>query len=330
MTLDMIYYETYECQPHIVMSHNKSNTNGSNWTLENRLSRSTTGGINGTTYCVIVLQTNPAFTRSVLNAIRRVTRKGLHGVSIHAVASHSDEETLELIRKFRHQSDVFALLGKNTDPVKAALLELRSGRVPVIAFVSDLAPNVRSTYIGSDNRAAGQLAGFIFGRSLERELDARVAVVAGKFPYRCWEDREIGFRTLLRERFPQINVVEAVMENDSPQATCEEVLRVLKNGHAIGGIYNPVGESLGLGQAINEVRVSHRPLYITHELDEIAEPLLRAGAIDFLITQNLESLVNTVKRFVITLRTGANQCEELNLVPVELVSKFNLHPRTVL
>jgi LacI family transcriptional regulator len=192
-----------------------------------------------------------------LNAIRRVTRKGLHGVSIHAVASHSDEETLELIRKFRHH---------------------------------------------------------------------RVAVVAGKFPYRCWEDREIGFRTLLRERFPQINVVEAVMENDSPQATCEEVLRVLKNGHAIGGIYNPVGESLGLGQAINEVRVLHRPLYITHELDEIAEPLLRAGAIDFLITQNLESLVNTVKRFVITLRTGANQCEELNLVPVELVSKFKPAP----
>jgi hypothetical protein len=62
---------------------------------------------------------------------------------------------------------------------------------------------------------------------------------------------------------------------------------VLSNGHAVGGIYNPVGENLGLAQAISEVRFPRRPLYITHEPDEVAEPLLRAGVIDFLIRGRL-------------------------------------------
>jgi LacI family transcriptional regulator len=87
-----------------------------------------------------------------------------------AVASQSDEETLKLIRMLRHQTDVFALLSQNTERVKTELLELRPLGIPVIALVSDLDPSARTTYIGIDNRAAGQLAGFVFGRSLEQEL----------------------------------------------------------------------------------------------------------------------------------------------------------------
>jgi len=57
--------------------------------------------------------------------------------------------------------------------------------------------------------------------------------------------------------------------------------------------------------------------------------LLRAGVIDFLITESLESIVNAAERFVIGLRTGATQHGEVNLVPIELISKFNLQSRTV-
>jgi LacI family transcriptional regulator len=309
------------------MYHNNSDANGSNRTSEDPFFRTPARGAGGTTRCSIVVQANAGFARPILNAVRHVVRKGLHGISMNAVASQSGEETLELIGKLRHQSDVLALLGENTERVKAALLELRSAHLPVVALISDLDANVRSAYIGSDNHAAGQLAGFIFGRSLERELGAQVAIVASKLAYRCWEDRKIGFRSLLKQRFPQISIVEVFTENDSHEATCEAALGVLRHGHALGGIYNLVGESLGLAQAIKEARPSRRPLYITHELDEVAEPLLRAEIIDFLITQNLEAIVNALKRFAVGLRTGTHQCDELDLVPIELVSKFNLQPR---
>jgi LacI family transcriptional regulator len=290
--------------------------------------RVATRGIVGATRFNIVVQAGAVFTRSVLDAVHRLTNKGVGGVSINAVASESDEETLDLIGTLGQQSDAFALLGKNTERVKAALLELRSFGIPVIALISDLDANVRSTYIGGDNRAAGQLAGLIFGRCLERESRAQVAIVACNSAYRCWEDREIGFRSLLRRRFPQIELVEVVIESYSPQATCEAALRVLSHGRAIGGIYNVAGENQGLAQAISEIRFSRRPLFITHELDEATEPLLRAGVIDFLITQNLDSVVSVARRFLIDLRTGGAGCGKVNLVPIELISNFNLQSRT--
>ena len=290
--------------------------------------RVASSGTIGATRCNIVVQAGAVFTRSVLGAIHRLTKKGVTGVSIHAVASQSDEETLDLIGTLGQQSDAFALVGKNTQRVKGALLELRSFGVPVIALISDLDANVRSTYIGGDNRAAGQLAGFIFGRFLEREPGVRVAIIACNLAYRCWEDREIGFRALLRRRFPQIKIVEVVTESYSPQATCEAAQRLLSHGRGVGGIYDAAGEHQGLAQAISEMPLPRRPLFITHELDEATEPLLRAGVIDFLITQNLDSVVNVARRFLIDLRTGGAACGRVNLVPIELVSKFNLQSRT--
>jgi ABC-type sugar transport system substrate-binding protein len=44
--------------------------------------------------------------------------------------------------------------------------------LPAMALVSDVDANVRSTYIGADNRAGGQFAGLILGRRLEREAAA--------------------------------------------------------------------------------------------------------------------------------------------------------------
>src|SRR5260370_3952286 len=201
------------------MYHNHSRAND----LSERVSTRRSIGV---TRCSIVVQAGAVFTRSVLDAVHRFVEKGFGGVSIHAVASQSDEETLELIGTLGQQSDAFALLGTNTARGKAALLELRCFGIPVIALVSDLDGNVRSTYVGGDNRAAGQLAAFIFGRCLERESGAQVAIVACNLSYRCWEDREIGFRSLLRRRFPQINIAEVVPTRHSPQPTCHAPLCV--------------------------------------------------------------------------------------------------------
>ncbi len=170
----------------LVMYHNHSRAND----LSERVA---TRGIVGVTRCSIVVQAGAVFTRSVLDAVHRFVEKGFGGVSIHAVASQSDEETLELIGTLGQQSDAFALLGKNTARVKAALLELRCFGIPVIALVSDLDANVRSTYVGGDNRAAGQLAAFIFGRCLERESGAQVAIVACNF----WRKRSVSFDSLV-------------------------------------------------------------------------------------------------------------------------------------
>ena len=72
-----------------------------------------------------------------------------------------------------------------------------------------------------DNRRAGQVAAFIAGRTLEQVEAAEVAVVVGYYSYRGHEDREIGFRTTLREYFPHVQLVEVIKGEDSSEAAYE-------------------------------------------------------------------------------------------------------------
>lgn len=276
----------------------------------------------------VVVQAGETFRRSILETVQKMKDADGGVAVLQAVASRSDEETIELIRTVGRDSDGLALVSKNIEPVKSALKELQGAGKSVVALVSDLDATVRNAYVGIDNRAAGQLAAFILGRCLERTGEAKVAVVAGYFSYLCQEDREIGFRSLLRQRFPQIEIVEIIKGEDSREATYEAALRLFKKRHDIAGIYNVAGGNFGLARAIDEAQFVRRPLYITHEVNEVTEPLLRTGVIDFLITQNIQSLVGMSSQVLIDLRLGSGSVRELNYLPVQVVSEFSLSSGT--
>jgi LacI family transcriptional regulator len=274
----------------------------------------------------IVVQAGETFRRSVLGTVQNIRDAESKGPMLQVAASRSDEETIELIQTVGRDSDGLALVSKNIEPVKSALKELKGAGKPVVALVSDLDVTARNAYVGIDNRAAGQLAAFILGRCLERAGEAKVAVVVGYFSYLCQEDREIGFRSLLRQRFPRIEIVEVLKGEDSREATYEAALRLFKNRRDIAGIYNVAGGNSGLAKAIDEAQLAQRPLYIAHEVNEITEPLLRTGVIDFLMTQNIRSLIRLSRQVLIDLRLGVGSVRELNYLPVQAVSEFTLFP----
>ena len=275
----------------------------------------------------IVVQAGDTFTRSVIERVEKLKpTDGGEGATLQAFASRSDEETIELIKSVGRDSDGLALVSKNIEPVKSALKEFQGHSKPVLALVSDLDPTIRKAYVGIDNRAAGQLAAFILGRCLERAAEAKVAVVVGYFSYLCQEDREIGFRSLLRQRFPKIEIVEVIKGDDSRQATYEAALRLFRQRRDISGVYNVAGGNFGLARAIEETHFDQRPLYVGHEVNEVTEPLLRTGVIDFLISQNVEALLRASRQVLSDLVLGLGPVRELNHIPVQVVSEFTLAP----
>jgi hypothetical protein len=100
--------EIYEDLINLISYHNNSKTNGLSALPEYSCARATTKRAIGATRCSMVVQAGTVFTRSLLDAVRRVVEKGFGGVSIHSVASQSDEDTLELNGTLGRQSDAFA------------------------------------------------------------------------------------------------------------------------------------------------------------------------------------------------------------------------------
>ena len=51
-------------------------------------------------------------------------------------------------------------------------------------------------------------------------------------------------------------------------------------------------------RALAESRHGYRPVYITHELNRVTEPLLRTQQIDYLIVQDLGEMVRRATQFM--------------------------------
>jgi LacI family transcriptional regulator len=272
-----------------------------------------------------IIQAGQAFTESLLTAIKKQQNDDGHRLlQIDGLGAASDEAVVEAVKEWTGGLDGVAMICKNIVPVVDELKRLRQTGKHVMALVSDLEPSARSAYLGIDNRAAGNVAAYLMGRHLEGRPGAQVAVVVGSFSYRCHEDREIGFRSIMRQQFEGIDVLEVIKGQDSDEATYDAVRKLLEVKPDTAGVYNVAGGNRGLAEALAELKRAHRPVYITHELNRVTEPLLRSRQIDYLIVQDLDEMVRRATQFMREIPTGDRQSHELERIPFRLLTPFNL------
>jgi LacI family transcriptional regulator len=270
-----------------------------------------------------IIQAGQAFTESFLTAIEK-QQNADRLLQIERLGAASDEAVVEAIKGWTGRLDGLAIVCKNIPPIIEELKRLRQAGKHVMALVSDLESSARSAYLGIDNRAAGNVAAYLMGRHLEERSDALVAVVVGSFSYRCHEDREIGFRSIIRQQFEGIEILEVIKGKDSDEATYDAVRKLLEVKPNIAGVYNVAGGNRGLAEALAELQRSHRPVYITHELNRVTEPLLRTQKIDYLIVQDLDEMVRRATQFMREIPSDDRQSHELEGIPFRLLTPFNL------
>jgi LacI family transcriptional regulator len=272
-----------------------------------------------------IIQAGQAFTESILTAIEKQRTDDLQRLlQIEGRGTASDEAVVEAIKGWASGLDGLAVVCKNIPPIIDELKRLRQAGKHVVALVSDLDSSARLAYLGIDNRAAGNVAAYLMGRHLEERTGAQVAVVVGSFSYRCHEDREIGFRSIMRQQFEGIEVLEVIKGKDSDEATYDAVRKLLQIAPNIAGVYNVAGGNRGLAQALAELQRAHRPVYITHELNRVTESLLRTQQIDYLIVQDLDEMVRRATQFMREIPSDDRQSHELEGIPFRLLTPFNL------
>ena len=121
---------------------------------------------------------------------------------------------------------------------------------------------------------------------------------ASRIPRVVDEDpREIGFRSIMRQQFESVEVLEVIKGEDSDEATYDAAGKLLQAKPNIVGVYTSPGKPRP-GQALAESRTAYRPVYITHELNRVTEPLLRTQQIDYLIVQDLDEMIRRATQFM--------------------------------
>jgi LacI family transcriptional regulator len=161
-------------------------------------------------------------------------------------------------------------------------------------------------------------------RHLEVGSAAKVIVVVGSLSYHCHEDRETGFVLSCARSLKALKSWRLLKARTPtkppmmPSENCCERSRILPV------TYNVAGGNRGLAEALAELQRAHRPVYITHELNRVTEPLLRTQQIDCLIVQDLNEIVRRATQFMREIPSDDYQSYELEGIPFRLLTQFNL------
>jgi LacI family transcriptional regulator len=192
----------------------------------------------------------------------------------------------QTIRHATQKADALIIVAYEHPDITAALRHA-SHAMPVITLASDLPGTGRLAYVGIDNRCAGRVAGELMGRFIG-DAGGKVLVMTGMHDFLGHEERESGFRSVLRRRFPGCDIVETV-ESREQSALTERLTRdAFRRYPDLRGIYNiSVGDE-GIAAALRALDRVRSTVLIGHELNESSRRLLIEGALDAVLDQNLD------------------------------------------
>ena len=167
---------------------------------------------------------------------------------VRSIKGFDPEALAEVLSGLEGKSQGIGVIGVDHPAVREAIRNVARSGVPVLTLVSDISNVATAGYVGIDNRTAGRLAGHLLGRFVGKRTGS-VALFAGALAYRGHEEREMGFRHVLQERYPSLTIAVHREIQDDPTRAYAEAKAVLSELPDLVGLYNiGAGQSGGSGK----------------------------------------------------------------------------------
>ncbi|MDB5660725.1 MAG: LacI family DNA-binding transcriptional regulator, partial [Cypionkella sp.] len=193
----------------------------------------------------------PAGTNAFINSLDRhietaaANRPELN-VNIKRIEGFNPQTVAANLLALRGRAAGVGLIAQDHPLVREAIRTLTISGTQVLTLATDIQNVPRVAYIGIDNRQAGRLAGQLMGRLLPANQPAKAALFAGSLAYRGHEEREMGFRHILREEFPHIQILELREIMDDRQRAQDETKVLLDQHPDLAAVYNVGGGTSGI------------------------------------------------------------------------------------
>jgi len=207
-------------------------------------------------------------------------------VHIHAIEGFNPDTLAQTLHGLEGMTQGVGLIALDHPTVREAIRALSATDIKVVTLATDVLHVPRVAYVGIDNRQAGRLAGYLLGRLLGTSQPRKVAMFAGSLSYRGHQEREMGFRHVIAEEFPNLAIVELREMLDDRDRAYSEAMALLSRHDDLAGIYNIGAGNQGVARALRECRKERSTVFIGHELTAGTKRLLLDGTMDAIIDQN--------------------------------------------
>ncbi len=219
--------------------------------------------------------------------------------------------------------DGVALVATDAPEITAAIEKLRANGINVVTLVSDLPTSPREHFVGIDNVVAGRTAAGLLGRFCSGRRGS-VAVVAGSMMLRDHAERRSGFDQVMRDEYPQLNVLETIEGYDEADRVEDLLSAHLRQHRDVVGIYSIGAGNRGVARTVPRMDLSPRPFVVVHELTKYARAELLSGVFDAVINQDVGHEIRSAVRVLTALIDGRPIVKAQERIRVEIFMRYNL------
>lgn len=300
--------------------------------------------LNGRVFMIdIVMQTPDRFSSAVKTALEQE----LPSLRPAVVRSRFDFREKGHVREIvkvletivRRGSRGVILKAPEAPEVNAAVLRLSEAGIPVVTLVSDLPFSKRVAYVGMDNRSAGATAAYLINQWLggfpglpgspgfpgSSGRDSRILVALSRSVFRGEEEREIGFRSAIRERWPRRSLTEITDSDGLDTSVYQLALDALDHHADIEAVYSIGGGNRAILDAFD---ARQRPCraFIAHDLDRDNRQLLEAGRLSAVLYHDLRRDMHRACQIIMQAHGALDGPIVTAPASIQVITPFNVPP----
>lgn len=206
--------------------------------------------------------------------------------------------------------------------VSAAVAEVKARGVPVFSLLSDFASGVREGYVGLNNRKVGRSAAWIISRIAK---PGKIAIFVGSGRFHGHELREIGFRSYFREYAPQFQLLDTLLNLETPSIAYEATLHLMQRHGDLAGFYVAGGGMEGAIAALREEGAGRGIIAVCNELTAESRSGLADNVITAAIATPLVRLSQQLLGLMVTaIESGPADTPGQFFLPYELFISENI------
>jgi LacI family transcriptional regulator len=180
-----------------------------------------------------------------------------------------------------------------------------------------------------DNRSAGATAAYLVNQWLGEDpaQDGRVLVALSRSVFRGEEEREIGFRSAIRERWPHRGLTEITDSDGLDTSVYRLALDALDRHADIEAVYSIGGGNRAILDAFDARRRPCRA-FIAHDLDRDNRKLLEAGRLSAVLYHDLRRDMHRACQIIMQAHGALDGPIVTAPAPIQVITPFNIPPET--
>lgn len=236
---------------------------------------------------VIIMSQGNEFFDDVIEGIHDAA-KDLDGfgvrVALRTMKGFDVDKQLEIICELEQSNiNALAIVPINDPKIAKKLNELAEKKITVVTINSDIEGARRLAYIGSNYVKGGETACGLMGLFMGGK--ANVGVVTGSLKMLGHNQRIYGFSKVMKERFPHMQVVDIVQNNDDEFESFDVVKTLLVEHPEIDALFLAAAGVYGACRAVKSLSPERNITIISFDDIKHTKQLVRDGTIAATICQ---------------------------------------------